>query len=173
MIIELNKDNIQIIIQLLGLLSVALLAFQIYLTNKWNRKIQSLNQLDHSFIVDNIKLLKDAGFNIKQFPMNESDFTKLLDDNNIHLKKAADNVLKKLEFFSIAYNMNMFDKHYIFHSYSMDIKEVYEYLLPLIKHSSKLDETYYSEFKKCYKSIMRIENFEQFKVKLHNIFLKR
>jgi hypothetical protein len=173
MIINVIKNNIQTLIQLLGLGSVALLAFQLYSTNKWNKKLQSLNQLDHSFIVDNIKLLKDAGFNIKRFPMNESDFSKLLEDNNHHLKKAAESVLNKLEFFSISYNMNMFDKHYIFHAYSDDIIEVYEYFEPLIKNFCIKDELYYSEFKKCYKSIKKIENFEILKVKLNSIFFKR
>jgi hypothetical protein len=142
MVIDFIKNNIQTLIQLLGLGSVALLAFQIYSTNKWNKKLQSHNQLDHSFIVDNMKQLKDAGFNLKRFPMSESDFSKLLEDNNQHLKKVAKSVLDKLEFFSLSYNMNMFDRHYIFHAYSDDIIQVYEYLEPLIKDICSKDELY-------------------------------
>ena len=161
------------LIQLLGFVSVLLLALQIYSTNRWNRYNQSLNQLDHSFILDNIKPLKDAGFNIKRFPISDSDLSRLLEDKNQHLKKAAENLLNKLEFFSISYNMNMFNKHYVFHAYSDDIIEVYEYLEPFMNHLCIQDETYYSEFKRCYKSIKKIEKFEIFRISVRNFFSKR
>ena len=170
MIIDFIKNNADILIKLFGLGSVVLLAFQIHSTKKWNKKIQSLKQLDHSFIIDNINKLKKAGFNIKRSPMNESDFSKLLKDKNNHFRKAAESLINKLEFFSIAYNMNMFDKHYVFHAYSDDIIAVYEYLEPLIKHSCIQDELYYSELKKCYKSIKKQENIEMLKTKFKNIF---
>jgi hypothetical protein len=173
MIIDFINNNLQILIQIIGFGSVLLLAYQIYSTNKWNRDIQSLDKLSHSFIINNMQQLNDAGFKIiKGIPMTDEDLIKLLNINNHNLKKLADDVLHELEKFSIQYNMNMFNKHYVFHAYSDNIIDFYEYLKPLIEHYCIKDENYYSELKKCYKSILKKEKIEKLKTNFTGIFRK-
>ena len=157
MLCQYTIDIIQTVIQFLGLTSIVLLACQIRSSAKWSRRYNSQNKIDQNFLTSNYTKLEDAGINTRAKELEKEDLTKIIDNEG--LKCICQDILNYLEFFSISFNLKMIDKDFAYQAYSEDIILAYEFFKPLID-SEDVDKLFYSELRKCYNVLKRIDNFK-------------
>jgi hypothetical protein len=164
---------IQTIVQIFGLSSIVLLAFQIRSSTKWNRRTNSQNKINQKHLSDKYNKLADANINTKSKTLEKNDLEIIFKKGNQELMNICEEILNYLEEFSVSFNMKMIDRKYAYHAYSADIIKAYDLFKPLIEYFQNQDELYYSELKNCYDSLKKVDDLEKIKSRINNLFKKQ
>jgi hypothetical protein len=154
---------LQIIVEFLGLISIILLFWQIRSGLKWNKIQFSLNRFDKKILMETIKEISNSGINISEKTLSEDDYKIIVDEQNIKYLYKIQSLLNMFEDFSILYNMNLLDNHFVYEAYSENVIFYYSKFKRIIEYCREhySDMYYYTNLEKCAGKFIRRNAFER------------
>jgi hypothetical protein len=157
-----DYNLIQTITGIIGLISVFLLLWQIKSELKWKKLGFSIDKIDISLLIDNKKIISDAGIDMENIAMSDEDYKKLTDEQNITLLYKARDILDMFEVFAVLYNMNALNKSFSYESYSENVIFYYLKLRRIIDfYRNKYDQFYYNNLEICANEFIKRRDDEQ------------